>query len=276
MSLLSFLRERRRRKVLESRPIPDELWQWALREHRLLAPLNEEERARLRSLATIFLSEKDFHPVRDAVIDDKFRVSVAVQACRPILELGLDWYADWKTIIVTGTAYEITRTEVDDAGVVHEYEDELGGEVLHLGPVVLSMEDVDESGWGDGYNVVIHEAAHKIDGRDGSFDGCPPLPGDIGPKEWKEVFSAAFARMRAAEGRSSSSTTGGRKRGARRTNGGRIRIDSYAAFSPDEFFAVCTEYFFEKPVVLRSDFPEVYRLLARFYRQDPYERLSRS
>jgi Mlc titration factor MtfA (ptsG expression regulator) len=277
VSLFSFLRERRRRKILAAKPIRDDQWTRVLLEHRMFAHLNAMERARLRDLATIFLAEKDFHPVRDAVVDDEFRTSVAVQACLPILELGIDWYADWKTIIVTGSAYEITRTETDEVGVVHEYEDEFGGEVLHLGPVVLSIADVEESGRGDGYNVVVHEAAHKIDGRDGYFDGCPPLPDDIDPREWKDVFSESFERMRAVEARSSSpwSAMAGRKRSARRGKGGRIRIDRYAAFSPDEFFAVCTEYFFEKPVILRSDFPGVYRLLARFYRQDPYDRLSR-
>jgi Mlc titration factor MtfA (ptsG expression regulator) len=277
MSVFSFLRDRRRRRILSSRPIPEELWAWALHEHKIFASLDATERRRLRELTTIFLAEKDFHPVQAAEIDEEFRVSVAAQACLPILELGMDWYADWKTVIVTGDAYEITRTETDEAGVVHEYQDELGGEVLHLGPVVLSMADVDESGWGDGYNVVVHEAAHKIDGRDGSFDGCPPLPSEIEPEEWRTVFVTAYERMRAAEGRGGTPRpkSEGRKRGTRRTKGDRIRIDPYAAFSPDEFFAVCTEYFFEKPVVLRSDFPDVYRLLALFYRQDPYERLSR-
>ena len=275
MSFLSFLRERRRSRILQSSPIPEEVWSWALREHRIFAYLIPEERTKLRELATIFLAEKDFHPVGDAEIDEAFRVSVAAQACLPILQLGLDWYADWKTIIITSDAYEIMRTETDEAGVVHEYADELGGEVLHLGPVVLSMADVGESGWGDGYNVVIHEAAHKIDGRDGAFDGCPPLPTEIDPEEWRRVYTAAFSRMQAAEGRGATShpVSGGRKRG-RRQKGGRIRIDPYAAFSPDEFFAVCTEFFFENPVVLRSDFPEVYGLLVRFYRQDPYGRLS--
>ena len=278
MGLFRSLRERRRARILRTKPIPEELWVWALKEHKIFARLDDDERGRLRELATIFLAEKAFHPVRDADADDAFRVSTAAQACLPILELGLDWYSDWKTIIVTGDAYEITRTETDAAGVVHEYEDELGGEVLHLGPVVLSMADVDESGWGDGYNVVIHEAAHKIDGADGAFDGCPPLPPDMDYAEWRAVFVEAFDRMRAAEERTPArgSSSGRNKRSARRRQGGRIRIDPYAAFSPDEFFAVCTEYFFEKPVVLRSDFPDVYRLLARFYRQDPYERLSSS
>lgn len=256
-SILRRLTEFRTRRVLERYPIPQELWEAVLAERFILTKLDADESGRLRALATVFLHDKTFHAVQNAQIDDPFRVAVAALACLPILELGLRWYSDWRTIIVAPDAYEITRTETDNAGVVHEYQDELGGEVLHIGPVVLARTDADEAGRGDGYNVVIHEMAHKIDGKSGSFDGCPPLPAGIGSDEWRRVFSSAYERLKEAP----------RRRRAR------VRIDPYAGFSPDEFFAVCCEYFFDNPVVLRGDFPDVYALLSRFFLQDPYERL---
>jgi Mlc titration factor MtfA (ptsG expression regulator) len=259
-SLFSRFAELRSRRILERHPIPDAAWERAVADRPILRKLDADELRRLRALATVFLHDKTFHCVQGAEIDEDFTVAVAALGCLPVLELGLRWYSDWKTIIVAPDAYEITRSETDEAGVVHEYQDELGGEVLHIGPVVLSRTDADEAGRGDGYNVVVHELAHKIDGRSGSFDGCPPLPPDISLDEWRTAFSAAYDRMRAAP---------------RRGRSGRIRIDSYAAFSPDEFFAVCVEYFFDNPVVLRGDFPDVYALLSRFFRQDPFARLSR-
>ncbi|MGE5028156.1 MAG: zinc-dependent peptidase, partial [Betaproteobacteria bacterium] len=51
-----------------------------------------------------------------------------------------------------------------------------------------------------------------------------------------------------------------------------MAIDSYAAESPAEFFAVTSEAFFEIPHVLRREYPDVYRQLAEFYRQDPAAR----
>ena len=48
----------------------------------------------------------------------------------------------------------------------------------------------------------------------------------------------------------------------------RTAIDPYAAESPAEFFAVMSEAFFEIPFTLRQEYPEVYRQLAAFYRQD--------
>jgi len=60
---------------------------------------------------------------------------------------------------------------------------------------------------------------------------------------------------------------------ARDDAGEETPIDPYAAESPAEFFAVISEVFFELPHVLLAEYPAVYKQLARFYRQDPAERL---
>lgn len=274
MGIFRFFRERRRARVLAERPIPDGLWDWALRSHRVLSGLNETEAARLRALATVFLAEKDFRASGGVELDDEFRVSVAVQACLPVLELGLDAYRGWTTIFVTDDAYAVTRRETDAAGIVTEYEDEFAGEVLELGPMVLSMRDVDASGYGDGYNVVIHEAAHTIDALSGDCDGMPPLPPSIPAAEWRDAFSEAFAAFRAALDAPKAKRRRPGKKGPRPPRGGKPRLDEYAAESPAEFFAVCCEFFFERPAALKADYPRVYGLLSRFFRQDPYARLS--
>src|SRR5258708_12517407 len=46
-------------------------------------------------------------------------------------------------------------------------------------------------------------------------------------------------------------------------------IDDYASEHPAEFFAVMSEAFFTESAVLARDWPELYRPLALFYRQDP-------
>jgi Mlc titration factor MtfA (ptsG expression regulator) len=46
-------------------------------------------------------------------------------------------------------------------------------------------------------------------------------------------------------------------------------IDPYAADHPSEFFAVCSEALFVQPQAFEAEYPELYRLLARYYRQDP-------
>jgi Mlc titration factor MtfA (ptsG expression regulator) len=265
MGILSFFKTARRNRILVEHPIPEELWDWVLREHRILHELTGSEKERLRSLATIFLAEKIFDPVGGVEIDDELRLSIAAQAVLPLLGLDLDWYDDWSTIMVTPREYDATRHELDEAGVVHEYDDELSGEAFDLGPVVLSRVDVEASGWGDGYNVVIHEMAHKLDGRDGRYDGAPALHRDMDPEEWRRVFAEAFEEFRARL----NAPAARKPRRGKLKRSGEPRIDAYGAESPDEFFAVCCEYFFERPALLQSEFAGVYAQLARFFRRDP-------
>jgi len=263
MSLLSPFRAIRRRRLLERAPIDEGLWAWAIKEHRIFRPLRSEESARLRELSTIFLAEKIFRPVGGAALDEELKISIAAQACLPLLGLDIDWYSDWSTIIVTPREYDVRKREVDEAGVVHEYDDEFAGESFDLGPVALSRVDIEASGWGDGYNVVIHEMAHKLDGRDGVFDGCPPLHHDMDQAAWRRAFTTAFEDLRARlnEPAPRNSHARRRRRGP--------RIDEYAAESPDEFFAVACECFFEKPHLLLSEYPDVYEQLTLFFKRDP-------
>ena len=46
-------------------------------------------------------------------------------------------------------------------------------------------------------------------------------------------------------------------------------IDRYGAKNPAEFFAVVTEFFFERPQALAARYPELYEQLKLFYKQDP-------
>ena len=189
----------------------------------------------------------------DIELTDRMRRVIAAQAALPVLNLGLSWYRGWKTLVVVPREFRRTVTDVDDAGVVHEYTDQSVGESWDDGPVLLSWDDVRSSGVGDGYNVVIHEAAHRIDLTDGASNGRPALPLGIPSAEWYDTCGAAYADL---------------SRPARRRRS-RSRIDRYAVTDDAEFFAVTTEVFFERPSVLNRDYPDLYRLYARFYQQDP-------
>ncbi|WP_262712940.1 zinc-dependent peptidase [Hymenobacter radiodurans] len=57
---------------------------------------------------------------------------------------------------------------------------------------------------------------------------------------------------------------------------GKSDINSYAGTNEAEFFAVVTEYFFEKPEKLQENHPELYQLLSRALRQNPKKRFLRS
>ena len=147
---------------------------------------------------------------------------------------------------------------MDEAGVEHEWDEARAGESWPQGPVILSWEDILASGQGEGYNVVIHEMAHKLDMLDGEANGRPPLHRDMDAEIWHCDFSTAFAELK------------------RRIDAGEASaIDDYSTTDPGEFFAVNSEYFFDAPGVLAGEYPAVYTRLCEFYRQHPRTRFER-
>jgi Mlc titration factor MtfA (ptsG expression regulator) len=254
---MGFVRRLLRPRVLRTSLVSDGIWSTLLGQHPILKGLSDDEERRLRELTTLFLHEKTFSAAEGIDLTDHLRAVIAVQASLPILGLDIDWYDNWRTVVVVPDVFTEEYTEPDEAGVVHEWEEDKSGLSWDEGPVVLSWEDIEDSGWGDGYNVVIHEAAHRLDQTDGAINGCPALHRGMDPEEWRKVFSGSFADLNR------------RKRSRKH----RSKIDSYATESDSEFFAVASEYFFEKPRVLTSEYPEVYRLLSAFYRQDTATRL---
>ncbi|TXT49938.1 MAG: hypothetical protein FD137_517 [Spirochaetes bacterium] len=237
-------------------PVPEELWLRILLQHRIFSGLVDVDKALLRDLSARFLATKKFLPVGGASASQELMLAVATQACLPLLGLDLRWYRDFTTIYLTPQAYTVTQTVEAKGGIIHEYEDEFAGEAFALGPVALSIPDIHASGRGDGYNVVIHEMAHKLDGLDGAYDGCPPLHQGMDGCAWTKEFSLAFEDFRKNAARA------GRRKG-------RVSIDVYGAEGPDEFFAICCEYFWEMPRVLLKEYPGVYEQLALFFRRDP-------
>lgn len=218
--------------------------------------LDAAERQRLRELAREIMAEKEFSGAGGAEVDDYMRTAIAVFAALPVLSLGAGWYKGWREIVIYPGAFVHEGQRTDAAGVVHQVRQVRGGEAMYGGPLVLSWDDVAASGGGAGFNVVIHEFAHKLDMANGGVNGLPPLHGDLDQAEWSATFRLAYDDFsyRARRG-----MTGG--------------LNPYAAESPAEFFAVLSEYFFEGPAVLRGVYPAVYDLMRRFYKQDPLKRL---
>lgn len=242
-----------RRKLARSpaRPLVEPR-QWADAEAPLicLRHLDEADRQRLRDLSLDFLATKEFHGAQGFELTDEILLSIALQACLPVLNLGLDAYRGWVGVVVYPGDFVIPRSVVDEDGVVHEYTETVMGEAWEGGPVVLSWShDPREE---DAPNVVIHEFAHKLDMLNGAVDGLPDLPGDFSRQEWATDMMAAYEAL------------------CRQVDRGLPTfLDPYASEDPAEFFAVASEAFFQQPTGLLSAHPRVYRLLARFYRQDP-------
>ena len=256
--MLSWYRRWRRGRYLRDQLVSTADFSQALARAPSGYGLNSTERDRLRRLVTLFLIEKVFEPVGHADMDPQDRQLIAVNACLPILNLGIDAYDRWTTMIVYPDEFLVDYEDEDEAGVVHSGRDLRSGEAWERGPMVISLTDVHAQSEQEGYNVVIHECAHQLDMRNGAPDGLPSLHRGMSVSGWIDSFTQAYEDlyMRIARGEETP-------------------LDDYAAESPAECFAVFSEYFFEAPQRLLTTYPAVYDQLMQFYRQDPAARLGR-
>ena len=241
--------------IFTRRTMDERVWREALSEFAVFDRLMEPEIERLRALADRFLRRKSIEGAQGLAIEPWMEAELAAQACLPVLGLDLDYYRGWRSLIVYPGGFLVRHSYEDEDGVVHEVCEERVGEAWETGPVIVSWEDVDGSrrGGDEGFNVVIHELAHKLDALTGSTNGLPPLHRDMDPATWSAVFSEAYEALCRCVDEGHPSPP----------------IDEYAAESPAEFFSVASEYFFTLPAELRDALPPVYEQLARFYRQDP-------
>jgi hypothetical protein len=156
--------------------------------------------------------------------------------------------------VVHPDAVRARREHVDEIGVVHQYDEELAGEAMHGGPLMLSWQDVADANtsaeWG--YNVVIHEFVHVLDLRDGEADGVPALPDRQSREIWLKTLTEQYCRF--CEDVDAGIET---------------VLDPYGAEAIDEFFAVAAEAFFVAPRDLLAEHPPLYALLSGFFMQDP-------
>ena len=267
--MLRWLRTLRSKRDATGAGIAQDLWLATLAQLPFLQALDATERTALRQLAQDFLDCKEFHGAAGLVIRDDMALSIAVQACLPVLALqtpwrGVSWYDDFVGIVVYPGAVRARREMVDETGVVHQYDEELTGEAMYNGPVTLSWQDVADAGESaqHGYNVVIHEFVHKIDMRDGAADGCPPLvAGFMGADsaagaraQWLETLHAHFLdfsdKLSLAE----------------RFGAPPPWLDAYGASSLDEFFAVASEAFFVNRPRFATDFAGLVPMFDAFFR----------
>lgn len=241
-----------------SKNIPESLWLHTLALFPFLAERTPAEQTHLRGMVGQFLQQKEFTGAHGLVVSDEMAVAIAAQACLPVLHLGLQLYDDFKGIVVHPGAMLARREVTDDAGVVHRFSEVLAGEAMEKGPVTLSWQDVVASGAlaYQGFNVVIHEFAHKIDMRDGLADGCPPQPSRATRAAWHAVMQPAYDNFCEQVVL------------AQRFGAPPPWLDTYGAESPAEFFAVTCEAYFVNRQRFTRDFAVLTPLFDQFFRQN--------
>ncbi|WP_240336894.1 M90 family metallopeptidase [Rufibacter psychrotolerans] len=243
-------RKPRRRKKVLAQEFPAE-WRKILTDrvgfyHTLKT---EEEKHRFEKMVQLFLSEKRITGI-EVAIDDTTKVLVAASAIIPIFGIQ-DWeYQNLGEVLVFPGSLERFKHEDSEAvsevlGRVNPFQND------HY--VTLSKPALERgfNDMADRQNVGIHEFAHLLDQADGEIDGTPAayLPDEL-VKPWQELVDRKIKQIRKGES----------------------DINPYAATNEAEFFAVSTEYFFEKPGQLAERHPRLYNLLTKIFHQNPKRR----
>lgn len=219
--------------------------------------LDEDEQQTLLTMAQRFLLQKKLVPLQGFEPDALCRVRISLLFCLPVLKLGLAWLDGFHDVLIYPEPFNVADTHEDEQGLIHHALTVHAGQSWTQGPVVLNWLDIQDSFDLSGYNLIIHEVAHKLDARGrGYTSGIPVMPlRDVAVWE-KDLRTAMDEIENEVELVGEQAAT----------------IDPYAASDAAECFAVLSEYFFTAPQLLHARFPAMYQHLSRFYRQDPLSR----
>jgi Mlc titration factor MtfA (ptsG expression regulator) len=255
--LFTWLKNRRRRQLLAT-AFPAAWLKYLERNVPHYAYLSEAEQTKLRDDLRIFIAEKHWEGCGGLVLTDEIRVTIAAQAGLLVLAMPHEFFPQVPTILVYPRGFRASYRRqrgnfLEEQGYIAEL-----GQANYRGPVILSWADVLAGGRDahDGQNLVFHEFAHQLDALNGMLDGTPALDGAAQYRRWRQIMTREFHRLRFDV-----------------DQGYPTLLDPYGTTNEAEFFAVATECFFERPVELADQHPELYELLRDYYRQDPAQRV---
>jgi len=224
----------------------------------VLASLSTDEQNRLIQLADRFLQQKRLVALQGLELDALKSCRIALIFCLPVLELGIEWLDGFHEVLIYPAPFVVDDEWEDDIGLVHNQRMVQSGQSWQQGPVILNWLEIQDSFDASGFNLIIHEVAHKLDTRNGDRASGIPLIPLREVAGWEHDLHAAMNNIQDEidlVGESAAS------------------IDAYAATDPAECFAVLSEYFFSAPELFAPRFPALWQRFCQFYQQDPLQRL---
>ena len=246
-----YFRRMWRYKQIKAMPFPKsyETILQTIHQYKVLSPLHK---GKIRLSILIFINQKEFIGVKMA-INDEIKVIIAFYAC--LMRLGFELgEKDHVSTIIVYPKHFIVNHGHTSGGIYHDETVILEGQSAN-GTVVISWQDIKRDiAEQRKENVIIHEFAHELDFEDGFADGTPVLEGSR-YKIWSETFSKAFDTLKSQSNH-------------RKVSERSELLGSYALTNEAEFFAVCSERFFETPQAFKKYFPNIYQELKLFYKLD--------
>lgn len=243
LPLLAYLRRRKKQEAAAQAAAiaPDEMHVQLQQHVAFYRGLDAAGQQSFRSRVQHFLNTTRISPVDGVVVTELDRLYVASSAIIPIFH-----FSDWaynnldEVLLYPGTFNKDFGHEEAERNVLGM----VGDGAMHR-MMILSQPSLragfEQQGAG---NTGIHEFVHLLDKADGATDGVPEymIPRDL-VTPWLRNMHQAIREIR--EGTSD--------------------LNPYAGTNEAEFFAVLSEYFFQKPQFLREHHPELYALLDKVY-----------
>jgi len=193
-----------------------------------------------------FLGYVRIHAVKTEV-SDVDRILVAASATIPIFGFPQWRYHNIDDVLIYDDAFnaEDFKTTGENRNVLGMVGSGTMNRMMILSRHALEQGFMNKTGK---ENTAIHEFVHLLDKADGATDGIPEALLD--KKEivpWLRLMHQSIQEIMK----------------------NKSDINPYGATNEAEFFAVASEYFFERPDLFEKKHPELYLLMEEIFHQDP-------
>ncbi len=229
--------QKNRSKKEPDRPFPQQ-WRALLTQHvAFYNRLNPLERTKFENRVHVFLLNVQIVGI-ETEVTHLDRILIASGAIIPIFGFDSWHYSNLRVIELHPDQFLIPNTQ--------QYANGLVGWGAMEGKVKLSRKALVHGFYdnNDQKNVAIHEFVHVLDMQDGTIDGkLKKVMKEIDIKPWLQIIHTKMSAIEA----------------------GNSSIRDYGAASHAEFLAVVSEFFFESPQKMKTEHPELYRVLDQFY-----------
>jgi Mlc titration factor MtfA (ptsG expression regulator) len=206
------------------------------------ARLSDDEKVQFRKDVAWFLQHTDITGV-EIEVSETDRHLVAASAVIPIFHFPYWHFYDLDEVLIysgpINFEFETNATDSQILGMV--------GTGKMEGKMALSIKALHHgfSNKTDKHNTAVHEFVHLLDKADGRIDGLPKaLMTQPFALPWLQLIRHKMENVKS----------------------GNSDIDEYAGLNLAEFFAVSSEYFFERPELLKIKHPDLYQYMDQMFR----------
>lgn len=243
--LVAYFFSLQKRKPVVHPPFRNEYKKILLEQCEFYIDLPGESKPLFENRMQLFLSQVRITGVNTEV-EDIDKTLIAASAIIPIFNFPEWEYVNLREVLLYPDSFSYDfEQKGNDRNVLGMVGDGALNGVMILSQHELRQAFINKTGKS---NTAIHEFVHLLDKTDGTIDGVPEV---ILQKQyivpWLQLMQQEIRKIM--------------------TN--RSDINPYGATNEAEFFAVVSEYFFERPGLLEEKNPELYKLLSTIFRQQP-------